>query len=63
MEEKDRRHVTLVLSRELYERLTEIRWQRRATSFGGMLRGMLRESAERYENENGEPAETVGAHK
>ena len=42
-------HVTLVMPRSLYERLDEIRWQTRAASFTGLLRDLLEDCADRYE--------------
>ena len=52
MEDKPKAHVTLVMPRSLYERLNEMRWETRATSFTGLLRDLLEDCVDRYEKEH-----------
>ena len=59
MDDKEKMHVSLVLPRDLYERLNEIRWQVRERSFTGLLRTMLEDSAERHESQRQEQSEPV----
>lgn len=49
MDTKEKAHVTLVMPRSLYERLNEIRWERRAPSFTELLRNLLEDCADRHE--------------
>ena len=50
--DKDKAHITLVMPRSLYERLNEMRWERRAASFNGLLRDLLEDCADRHEKEH-----------
>ena len=59
METKDKAHITLVMERSLYERLDEMRWERRAPSFVGLLRDLLADCAERHEKEHDGQVEMV----
>ncbi|MDE0206001.1 MAG: hypothetical protein OXP66_08235 [Candidatus Tectomicrobia bacterium] len=49
MENKARTQVTLNLPRSLYERLNEMRWQTRAPSFTHLVRDLLEDCADQYE--------------
>ncbi|MDE0204852.1 MAG: hypothetical protein OXP66_02315 [Candidatus Tectomicrobia bacterium] len=49
MENKARTQVTLNLPRSLYERLNEMRWQKRAPSFTHLVRDLLEDCADQYE--------------
>ena len=49
MEDNSKAHVTLVMPRSLYERLNEMRWEKRAASFTGLLRDLLEDCADRHE--------------
>ena len=62
MDGKPKVHITLVMPRSLYERLNEIRWERRAASFTGLLRDMLNECADRHELEKEYEAESEMSH-
>ena len=57
MEDKPKAQVTLVMPRSLYERLNEMRWERRAPSFTELLRNLLEDCVERYEKEHETEAE------
>ena len=59
MEDNPKAHVTLIMPRSLYERLNEMRWEKRASSFAGLLRDLLEDCVDRYENERQSEAETV----
>ena len=52
MGDKSKAHVTIVMPRSLYERLNEMRWERRAPSFTGLLRDLLADCADRHEKEH-----------
>ena len=52
MEDKPKAQITLVMPRSLYERLNEMRWERRAASFTGLLRDLLEDCADRFEKEH-----------
>ena len=56
--EKTKRHVTLILPTTLHERLNEMRWETRAPSFTGLLRHLLQEGVDRHDNEREHEAET-----
>ena len=49
MENKAMTQVTLNLPRNLYERLNEMRWQTRAPSFTHLVRDLLEDCADQYE--------------
>ena len=59
MEDKPKAHVTLVMSRSLYDRLNEMRWETRAASFTGLLRELLEDGVDRYEKEHETQPEMV----
>jgi len=59
VEDKPKAHVTLVMSRSLYERLNEMRWETRAASFTGLLRDLLEDCVDRYEKEHEAQPETA----
>ena len=52
MADRPKAQVTLVMPRDLYERLNEMRWERRAPSFTGLLRDLLEDCVHRYEKEH-----------
>ncbi|MCY4613748.1 MAG: hypothetical protein OXB94_09025 [Nitrospira sp.] len=52
MEDKPKTQITLVMPRSLYERLNEMRWERRAPSFTGLLRDLLEDCVDRFEKEH-----------
>ena len=51
MSDSTKTHVSLVIPRSLYERLDEMRWEKRAPSFVAMLRDLLKDSADRHDKE------------
>ena len=51
MDRKTKRHVTIILPVGLHERLNEMRWERRAPSFTGLLRDLLEDCVDRHEHE------------
>ena len=59
MPEDAKVHISLVLPRRLYERLTDMRWERRASSFVGMLRNLLQDSVDRHDEEYEKQVEVV----
>ena len=59
MDAKEKAHVTLVMPRSLYERLNEMRWEKRAPSFAGLLRDLLEDCADRHEKEHEAEPEMV----
>ena len=59
MEDNPKAHVTLVMPRSLYERLNEMRWEKRAASFTGLLRDLLEDCADRHEKEHEAQLETA----
>ena len=55
----EKAHVTLIMSRDLYERLNEMRWERRAASFVELLRELLEDCASQHEKRQEKEAELV----
>ena len=49
MEKRAKTQVTLNLPRSLYERLNEMRWQTSAPSFTHLVRDLLEDCADQYE--------------
>lgn len=55
--DKSKAYVSLIIPRDLYNRLENMRWEKRAASFAGMVRDLLRDCADQHENEHETPAE------
>lgn len=50
----DKAYMTLIMPRDLYERLDNMRWEKRVRSMRGLVNGLLQDGADRYDKERQE---------